>query len=527
MTAVKGVTAIRVRITLLLCLLAAALLGGCTDNGRFLIRMDLQDPVYNLDPQFATEDSARMILLHLGEGLMIREGETDLRLGVAQRCTVSPDGLTYEFVLREDACWEDGEPVLASHFVFAFRRMFSPGAPSPNAEDFQMLQGARAILSGQGSPDDLGVTAPDPTRVVFSLEQPSAALLERLASPAALPCREDFFVESRGRYGLEQKQVLSNGPFTLSRWDNDSSIRLQRSGAYTSPRGPAQPEQLIFYLGREDPMVQYRKGKSDLVVAGPAQRGQIKDEDALIERETRVWCLVFHQEDSVWGNPLLRQSLAHTIDPSRYPAALGEGLHAAGSLFPPSGPLGNSAEPAGPLAYDPRQGKHLLTLGLETQGLERIPITALPSPEEYRDALTLITQDWQQHLNLSLFPEPVALDRLEQRLQQGSFQVLLYPYPLEDSGPDGLLRRFLSDNRNNRSGYASPRFDQLMETARGQSDAPAALEAYAAAQAMLLQDAAVIPLFWERAAYVISPKVSGVEVTSGGTILLHHAAKSS
>ena len=60
------------------------------------------------------------------------------------------------FILREDACWEDGEPVLASHFLFAFQRMFVPGIFSPNAENFSMLKGAQAILAGQGSLGDLG-----------------------------------------------------------------------------------------------------------------------------------------------------------------------------------------------------------------------------------------------------------------------------------------------------------------------------------------------------------------------------------
>mgnify|MGYP000947700203 CR=1 FL=1 len=516
------------RLIALLLLLWIALLSGCSDSGSFVLRMDLQGPVHNLDPQFATEDAARMILLNLGEGLMIRDGE-GLSLGVALSCTLSEDGLTYEFLLREDACWQDGQPVLASQFVYAFQRMFAPGAASPNAQQFRILEGAEAILSGQGTLQDLGVTATDQSRVVFRLAQSSPAFLELLAIPSALPCREDFFTQSRGRYGLERSQVLSNGPFVLSRWDNEGSIRLERNDAYVSPRGLAKPERIVLYIGRDDPVAQYLNGKSDLLWVLPHQRQQVEGKGELTEWENRVWCILFNQNSSLWENPLLRQSLACTIDSSLYQTALNPGLRSTGLLIPPTPLWGGSvqrqpSQSSGPIAFDPRQGKRLLTLGLEAQGVERIPSTALQAPEEFRDALNTITQGWQQHLNLSIYPEPASLSSLTQRLESGEFQLMLYPFTL-DTGPDSLLDRFSSASRVNFSGYHSPRFDEALKAARTQANPSKAWDAYAAAEEILLRDVVVIPLFWETTAYLTAPKISGIQVTPAGTVLFHSASK--
>lgn len=517
------------RLIALLFLLGIALLSGCSDSNSPILRMDLQGPVHNLDPQFTTEDAARMILLNLGEGLMIRDGE-GLSPGVTQSYTVSEDGLTYEFLLRDGACWQDGQPVLASQFVFAFQRMFAPGASSPNAQQFRMLEGAEAILTGQGTLQGLGVNAPDQSRVVFRLAQPSPVFLELLATPSALPCREDFFTQSRGRYGLERSQVLSNGPFVLSRWDNEGSIRLERNDAYVSPRGLAKPERIILYTGREDPVAQYLNGKSDLLWVLPHQRQQVEGKGELMEWENRVWSILFNQNSSLWENPLLRQSLACTIDSSLYQDTLGPGLRSAGLLIPPTATLGGRAprkasQSSGPIAFDPRQGKRLLALGLGAQGVERIPSTALQAPEEFRDALNTITQSWQQHLNLSIYPEPASLDSLTQRLKSGEFQLMLYPFILKDTGPDSLLDRFSSDSRENFSGYHSPRFDGALEEARTQATPSKAWESYAAAEEILLRDVVVIPLFWETSAYLTAPKLSGLQVTPGGTLLFHGASK--
>jgi len=517
-----------IRRFLLLLLPWVFLLSGCADSNNSILRMDLQTPVHNLDPQFTTEATAQTILLNLGEGLMIWDGE-ELSQGVAKSYTVSEDGLTYEFTLREDARWQDGEPVLASHFVFGFQRMFTPGATSPHAEQFKMLKGAQAILEGKGFLRNLGVEAPEPNRVVFHLEYPSPTFLELLATAPALPCREDYFAESKGRYGLERRYVLSNGPFVLSRWDNETSIRLERNDAYVSPRGPARPQRVVFYIGRGDPVNLYDDGKSDLLQVLPNRLESIKETGEVLSLQNRVWCLVFNQNASVWANPLLRQSLAYTVDSSQYQPLLKEGQQVSHLFMPPAvtlqGKSVRKSEDHSPISFNPRQAKRLLALGLEAEGLERIPAASLLAPAEYRNILTPMIQNWQQYLNLSVYPQFADLDGLKQRLEQEDYQILLYPFSADDTGPDAMLRRFTSEHKDNHTGYHNPRYDLELESAGTQADSARALEAYADAEELLLRDAVVVPLFWESTTFVMAPNVTGVKVTPGGVILFHGASK--
>ncbi|MFQ9846563.1 MAG: ABC transporter substrate-binding protein [[Clostridium] leptum] len=123
----------------------------------------------------------------------------------AESYAVSADGLTYTFLLRKDMLWSDGKtPVTAYDFQFAFQRLFDPQTQSPAAVNFTCIRGSSAALSGEGSVQDIGVTAQDDDTLVFSLEHLNPSFLSLLTTPAALPCNEDFFRAARGKYSVRR-----------------------------------------------------------------------------------------------------------------------------------------------------------------------------------------------------------------------------------------------------------------------------------------------------------------------------------
>ena len=100
----------------------------------------------DLDPHTVTGVPESHILMALLEGLVMRHPEgLDPLPAVAENWTISEDGKTYIFNLRESAIWSNGDPVTAADFVWAWKRMLSPslGSKYPdmlydvvNAEEF-------------------------------------------------------------------------------------------------------------------------------------------------------------------------------------------------------------------------------------------------------------------------------------------------------------------------------------------------------------------------------------------------------
>ena len=89
--------------SLLLALWMALGLAACSSSSA--IRYDIPSPISNLDPQFATDDAARMVISQVFEGLFRQLPSGEVEPALAESYILSEDGLTYTFRLRQDAQW--------------------------------------------------------------------------------------------------------------------------------------------------------------------------------------------------------------------------------------------------------------------------------------------------------------------------------------------------------------------------------------------------------------------------------------
>jgi oligopeptide transport system substrate-binding protein len=348
-----------------------------------------------------------------------------------------------------------------------------------------------------------------------------------------MPCNEQAYREARGRYGLEKAYLRTNGPFVLEEWDNTKWIRLQKNEAYRS-ENPVLAGGVTFYIGRENPSALFLDGKSDAAFLSFADVASPRAKDVQVQEIDRtVWCIVFNQNHPLWGNALLRQGLAQALDRD----ALAEGLpghFTAAELFIPPAMrvLGTPFRQEGarsPLAFDAQKGAHLFTLGLQAQGIAKLPSTAsLPVPDT-GDALLvmgLAQQSWQEYLSAYVSLERRSAQQIEEALRGGDFGMLLMPFSPENPHVEALLEVFASDSPHNFYGYRNARYDALLEAARRAPDLQGALENYRQAEGMLLLDAVIIPVYFETAYYATAPQVRGLALNAlTGGIAFQSAVK--
>ena len=503
-------------------------LTGCGGDASAVIRMDIDQPVRNLDPQFATDPVARMILANIFEGLLTQQPDGSLHPGVAGEHSVSPDGLTYTFTLREDALWQDGTPVSAQDFVFAFQRIFSPYTPSPFAAEFLAISNAGQVMSGDTALAELGVRARGERTLVFTLEWPDPGFLARLATTPALPTARVAFEQSRGRYGLEARYVLSNGPFALGRWDA-SQIHLVRSEQF---RQPPLPERVMLYVGRPDPLSQFLDGRSDLVFVSYQHLHEIDERRVrLFPTQRTVWGFAFNQNVPPWSNPLLRQSLALALDSTLHAETLPESLESTGVFVPPIMTVqGQSfralAGESTPLPPDAEQSRRLMRRGLQLLGYERLPTTMIFVPESHEQYLAGLEEVWQRELGAQISIVPIGPEQLSQRVLYADYGVILLSFPLGGQGsesPGALLRAFYGSNN---FGYNNPRFDHALTSAARAQTPQQAAHYYRLAESILTEDAAIIPVYFETSYYAIASGLFGLEIfPMGGQVLFHRAYK--
>src|SRR5690606_1720496 len=177
------------RLTLLLT--SAALLLGATfaQQGRLELAVD-QAPV-GLDPHIVTAFSSFAVIGQIYDGLLEVNAGLELEPALATSWTVSDDGLTYVFQLRDGVTFHNGRAFTADDVVYSFDRIMNPETGSPQASRFNEV--ASAVATG-------------PLEVTFTLNVPFAPFLSNLTNLTVVP-RE--VVEANG--GSLQQVAVGTG----------------------------------------------------------------------------------------------------------------------------------------------------------------------------------------------------------------------------------------------------------------------------------------------------------------------------
>src|SRR5579863_4882999 len=132
---------------LALILAMSAMIGATTAYAESVYRRGESGDSSSFDPAKTSTVIEGNVLADLFEPLLVYDGEAQLQPGAAQSWTVSDDGVTYTFKLRDEN-WSDGSPVKASDFVFTFRRLVDPSVGAPYANLYFAILNGRAVNKG-------------------------------------------------------------------------------------------------------------------------------------------------------------------------------------------------------------------------------------------------------------------------------------------------------------------------------------------------------------------------------------------
>ena len=490
---------------LIMLLPLAACRSGKDDS--LILRYDLSGPVSSLDPQFTTGSDARAVLYNAMEGLYRLSDTGDLVPAGAEGYTLSADGRTYTFALRQDAAWSDGSAVTAEDYAFAFQRMFRRDSLSPHAQKFAAIEGASALL--EGTDQSLGVYAAGDHTLVIRLSEPDPLFLQRLADPASFPCKEAFYNESKGRYGLSTETLLSNGPFVVKKWDNSTSITLRPNGQYASQE-PLSIDGVNFLIGRENPLEQFTSGKSDAIRLSREEYRSLGQLPSVTQREDTVWLLVFNSKNAPFSHETLRRAILSPIDREELFQALPEDITAPQGLIPPDVRLAGQSyrELAGNAVFlSSLAPRDLLIAALDDLGLEKLPRTALSYPADggMEEAATLLQKAWGENLSLYANLSPLPQAELTEALQKGEFDLALAPISLRGDGP----REFL-EQLGQLFGWGDEEFRALLDEAQRASSAKEMAHAYHRAEEWLLERCYALPVGYSASYEAVNPDLEGI-----------------
>lgn len=522
----------------LCCVLLLLSFSGCfgkTKAGKSFA-MPITDEPQSLDPQIADSNAERLVASNCYEGL-VRVGENgEILGGVAERYTVSDNGLTYTFYLRQDAQWalysaqkivlgekygEDDfkdkfdKTVYAEDFVFALQRAVDPQTGSADAYLFSAVENAQSILDGRTSKENLGVEAIDKFTLQIRLARADENFLYALTAPGASPCDREFFELTAGRYGLEVGYMLCNGPLHVSKWLEETSIKMIKNDDYHGERASSPASLTLYYNANSDEIpAKTASGTYDAAFLTKAQFDAVEDTDDLNVQylETTTYSFLFNQNNTALANENVRKALCLSADFDKL-SMVGEGVERAAGLVPPYCTVGTqgfrqSAAPA-TLGYDAAAAIDCFAEGLLELGLSGVELEVLCA-EEYADFIRAIVQGWQKTLGVKFVAtvKAVPLSTLLAAVADGGYDIAFYPLTAESNRVASYLEMF---GASGAFAINTTEYTDLLRQVRASAGSFSAQSAAcSAAEQYLVQHVFFLPAFYQSNCFVTSKDTKGI-----------------
>ncbi|MBQ5995119.1 MAG: hypothetical protein IJL63_04610 [Clostridia bacterium] len=488
---------------------------GSKNSGESFSMPILSEPS-SLDPQIAKSNSEKMIVLNCFEGLMRINKNGELENGVAESYEVSSDKLTYTFKLRSDAHWalfsghKDviGENydtafdinVYAEDFEFAFDRLFDDYINSPYKADFSCISSYKAL---------------DKHTFQIKLNSVYDGFLSLLTLPGAMPCDRQFYELTKGKYGLDAKYLLCNGPFNASKWIEGTSVKIVRNDDYNGVN-KVEPLSVTFYINSSDEVVAEKMNNNtyDAAFLSADKYNNLPDPSDYTSEaiNNTVYSLLFNLQNKYLSNKNIRLAISNCIDLTSAIESFKDSSQASG-LVPPFCKIGNNAfnssSSKGLITLNENAAKNYLEQGLLEVNASSVEID-IKCTEEFELPLKQLVQSMQKVLGVKFVVSIVSLPESEllAAVADGNYAVAFYPFTASTDRTEDFLTDVLESSALNYESEESNVIKENMKNAKGNPDG--LRQACVAAERFIIGEAYIIPLIYQNSFFITNKDTQNI-----------------
>jgi oligopeptide transport system substrate-binding protein len=474
----------------------------------------------DLDPQTATALTEMNVLVALFEGLTCLDEKTSQpQPGVAERWEISPDGLVYTFHLRANARWSNGNPLTARDFAWSYQRILSPKLASEYSYMLWPIKNAEAYNEGKVTDfAQVGVKAADDRTLEITLGAPCPWLLALAAHQTWFPVHratlEKFgAAERQGTPWTRPENLVGNGPFTLAEWSPNARIVVAKNPHYWDAMHTTLQRVEFFPIENQATEEKtYRAGQLHVTYGLPPAKIAAWRADAPGQLRVDPLLETFFLRCNVTKPPLdnvkLRQALARAVDRTALANTI---LH--GSVVP-----AHALTPPGTAGYQPPAGvpddfaaarRLLAEAGFPGgKGLPTFEVQ-IKADDIHRAVLEAIQQMWARELGVNITIVPLEQKTWLQNQQTQAYQISSARWVGDYVDPNTYLDLWLTNGGNNWTGWGNAAYDQLVTGAAHTLDTPRRQALQQQAEALLLDQGPIIPIYYGARVYLIDPGVKG------------------
>lgn len=271
------------------------------------------------DPGINTGAAGGQIITNIFEGLYYETKSGGLEPAQAESYTVSEDGLTYTFTLRDGIKWSDGKPVTAGDFEYSWKRVCTPETGANYS--FIMapyLKNGMKCLAGECELDDVGVKALNDKTLEVKLEAPCSYFLSLTTFFTYLPVRQDIIENNDEGWDKDVTTCISNGPFVLEEYKIGDKVKIKRNPDYwNSENVKLAGVEALFISEATTALNGYQSGEIQINSQIPKDalaNLMATDPNVIMEADLGTYFLDFNCDVEPFNDVKVRKAFALAID---------------------------------------------------------------------------------------------------------------------------------------------------------------------------------------------------------------------
>ncbi len=484
-----------------------------------------------LDPNMNNYAASSNVLLNLFTGLYQYSTDgTSVEPGCAESHTVSEDGLTYTFKLREGLKWSDGSPLTAADFEYSWKRELKQETASTAAWQLYYIKNGEAYNNGQCEADEVGVKAIDDTTLEVVLNNPTPYFVNLTAANNFAPVKKEA-VESAEAWTKSADTYVCNGPFMMAEIKPQEGYSLVKNPNYVFADTVAlDGVEMIFIEQAEAALSAYNAGDVDAMSGGSIETQAMTQYDG--SEELHSYDLIgtsyydFNCEKEYMTKEV-RKALAMAISRDTINQVAVPSKPKSAYAFVPYGiPYAEETED-----FRTKVGNDMIIEDVEAAkqlladagypGGEGLPTLQLiiTNTKENKDKAQILQAVWKENLGVNVeivtFESKVYWDEHG----AGNFDVAFDGWTGDYPDPNTNLSIFNKSRMEKECRWRSEealRYNDLLEEAATLADNNARMDLFVEMEQILMDEMPVMPVYFRNTMALVKPHVQGFTCDNSG-----------
>ena len=484
------------------------------------------------------------------EGVYRLDPETLDAIPGAGEATPNDAFTTWTVKLRPDAKWSNGDPVVADDFIFAWRRnLREPGDYAYLLEDYLLGAGeySKMYRADPSAADftNVGVRKIDDRTIEVDLSSPVPFFPDLLTFTVYWPMHEASMepfkeTDAAGRVAYDAQWigpgVVTNGPYKLVRNDLKQGQTLEMNEHYwDAANTKSRTIRSISPIKHDLAFQRYEKGLIDWITDIPGQFAydmrQAGRGDLAVFPAYGTYFWVFNTDPTFadgTDNPLsdvrVRRALTAAVDKVEIVETITRmGQMPTDGYVPKNGDYFEGYEYPTGIPYDVEAAKALLAeAGYPGgRGFPRLKLLYNTGTGDHEQIAQNLARQWREKLGVEFDLDPVEMAQFKEQidpeitadgdgLQSGDFAISRGSWYGDYMDVSTFTDKYLPTSLNNGGGWVNAEYARLAAAAKQEADPQRRLDLLSQAEQILLDDAAILPLYHYTNTHIKNPAVTGI-----------------